>query len=104
MAPNPPRPTDLNGPGPSPEAPVENLENIGPVTAGWLRSIGIGTRGELQRVGPLAAYHMLTEEGYNTSLVLVYALEGALRGVHWNRLPPEHKARLRARARAAPEG
>ncbi|MDA1258978.1 MAG: TfoX/Sxy family DNA transformation protein, partial [Chloroflexi bacterium] len=34
-----------------------------------------------------------------TSVVFLYALQGALWDVHWNALPPEEKERLRNEAR-----
>ncbi len=68
----------------------------GPRTRAWLATIGVTTIEDIRRLGPVAIYHVLKEQGYPVSLNLVYALEGALLGVPWNRLPPDVKAELRS--------
>src|SRR3982751_2468693 len=35
--------------------PIDNLPNLGPITASWLRDAGIQTITDLERVGPVAA-------------------------------------------------
>lgn len=83
---------------------LEQLLNLGPQSARWLRETGITTREQVAELGPVAIYAMLRAEGYNVSLNLVYALEGALRGVPWNRLPDDVRDDLKARVRALPKG
>ncbi len=86
-----------------PATPVEALCNIGPVCARWLRGVGIATRGDLERVGPVFAYllarHHHPEAGINT--LLVYALHGALTGEAFSAIPPATRAQLREEAHAA---
>jgi hypothetical protein len=77
---------------------LERLPNIGPVTAGWLRAIGISTRQELVVLGAVAAYQQISLAGYPTSRNLLYALHGAITDVPWHRLPAAEKARLRHEA------
>jgi len=84
------------------EGPCEKnlaaLLNIGPKTSERLRAVGIATPDDLRRVGALEAFDRV--EGAfprATTLVLLYALEGALRGVPWAALPEEVKADLRKR-------
>ncbi len=77
---------------------IAGLPNLGPASARWLAAIGVRTPRELARLGGIEAYRLLRAHGYPASLNLVYAIEGALRGVAWNRLPAALKAELKARA------
>jgi DNA transformation protein and related proteins len=76
------------------------LKNLGPVSQEWLRAVGIHSRAELAEVCALEAFRLVRLHGFNASLNLLYALEAALRDVHWTALPPADKARLKAAARA----
>jgi len=80
---------------------LSDLMNLGPATARRLIEAGIADEAALRRVGAAAAYrrvkHLFPRE---TTLVCLYALSGALAGVHWNRLDPALKGRLRAAAAA----
>ncbi len=78
---------------------LDDLINIGPKSAGWLRGVGITNRHQIAELGPVTVYRILRAEGYNATLNLVYALEGALRGIPWNRLPDEVVAALKAQVR-----
>lgn len=78
--------------------PVAELLNIGPKSSTWLRAVGIETRADLERLGSVAAYRRVSEEGFESSLNLLYALEGALLELRWDRLPEVVKANLRERA------
>jgi hypothetical protein len=80
-------------------APVADLLNLGPVSARWLAAIGVRTRADLAAIGAVECYRILKGHGYRVSLNLVYALEGALRGVRWNALPPAVRDDLKRRAR-----
>lgn len=80
---------------------LEGLRNLGPVSRKWLAAIGVKTRSDLAALGPVAAYRLLKARGYNATLNLVCAIEGALRGVDGNRLPAAVAARLQAEARHA---
>jgi len=77
---------------------VDQLPNLGPAGANLLRAVGVHTRRDLQRLGSIAAYRLLRQHGHRAGLRLVYAIEGALRGMEWNRLPAGLKADLKARA------
>lgn len=69
---------------------------MGPVSSGWLLEIGIESAEDLRRVGVVEAYHqMKANHPREVSLNLLYGLEAALLGIHWNALPPERKAELR---------
>ena len=75
---------------------LAGLNNLGPVSAGWLNAVGVRTRADLAGLGAIEAYRMLKGHGYPATLNLVYAIEGALRGRDWRGLPPVRKRGLRA--------
>mgnify|MGYP001144595704 CR=1 FL=1 len=79
-------------------AELVTMKNIGPRTAEWLREIGVQTRADLERLGAVEAYWLIQSLGYNTTAVLLYALQGALLNVHWNELPAEMKDELKEAA------
>lgn len=88
----------MSGP---PDRPVEDLINLGPVTGRMLPEVGVRTEADLRALGAFEVWRRLKfafPRQINT--VGLYALEGALRGLHWNRLPPDVKARLKAQADA----
>jgi DNA transformation protein len=78
--------------------PVEHLPNLGSKSSAWLRAVGIRTRADLERAGSVAAYRRCLESGVPATLNLLYALEGALLDLRWDRLPAVVKANLRERA------
>jgi hypothetical protein len=81
---------------------MEQLRNIGKVSAGRLAAVGITTPSELEALGAVEAYRRV-KEAYpaQTSLNLLYALEGAILDVTWSDLPPALRERLRAAAERA---
>lgn len=79
--------------------PVEALKNIGEVTARWLQSAGIHTEADLREAGALLAYKILQrQQPERATVLLLYALHGALKDISWPQLPAEVKARLRSEA------
>lgn len=80
---------------------LTRLKNIGPASARQLQEVGIGDAAALRRLGAKRAYDRLKHAfPREVSLVMLYALEGALRNCHWNRLPPGVKDKLKAAASA----
>lgn len=77
---------------------IEKLQNLGPKSAHWLEQAGIRTRGDLKQTGAVAAYLMVKQQQPRCSLNLLYALHGALTGVHWNQLSEKTRQQLRAEA------
>jgi DNA transformation protein len=71
------------------------LSNLGPTSAGWLRDVGIETYDDLERLGSVQAFLRVDASREGVSLNLLYALEGALRDVRWDRLPPDVRHELR---------
>ena len=81
----------------------EQLKNIGPTSAQWLRAVGIHSREELERLGSVEAFRLVKAHGFNASLNLLYALEAALQDVHWTTLSPQTKTKLKAAAKKVKE-
>ncbi|HEY8383750.1 MAG TPA: TfoX/Sxy family DNA transformation protein [Microvirga sp.] len=83
------------------DAPVGTLPGIGPVTQDWLDEAGIGTLGDLRRLGSVEVYRRLKfQMPRRVNLNALYALEAALRGCHWLALPSDVKDALRREAEA----
>ena len=81
---------------------MERLRNIGKVSAGRLAAVGITTPSDLEAVGALEAYHRVKEAfPKQTSLNLLYALEGAILDLPWDDLPLALRERLREAAEQA---
>ena len=77
------------------------LKNLGAASVNILRAIGIHSCEDLKQVGPVQAYIRIKLRGIHVSKVMLYALEGALRDVHWNDLDAEQKQQLVAQAEQA---
>lgn len=73
---------------------LQQLKNLGKTSAQWLHAAGIHSESDLRRLGSVDAYRAVKARGFRASKVLLYAIEGALLNVHWNELPPAHKADL----------
>ena len=78
--------------------PIEKLRNLGPKSAHWLEQAGIRTCGDLKQTDAVAAYLMVKQQQPRCSLNLLYALHGALTGVHWNQLSEKIRQQLRTEA------
>ncbi len=79
---------------------LADLRNLGPVSIGWLRQIGVETAAELARRGSIATFLELRMAGLTSHLNMLYALEGALLDVPFHLLPSEIRAALREAAQA----
>ena len=82
-----------------PAAP--KLRNIGPKSAAWLRQVGLRTEADIVAVGPVEAYMRVRRAGFKPTLNLLYALEGALCGCHWQEVPEPRRQQLAQEAEAA---
>lgn len=71
--------------------PIENLRNLGPASASWLREVGITTISELQRLGPALAYRLVKQKQPKASLNLLWALAAGLSDRDWGELTEEEK-------------
>lgn len=81
------------------DVPVENLRNLGPTSAAWLRAIDVHTSADLQRLGPAAAYRLIKQRNpHHASLNLLWAMAAALADQDWRELSEATKQRLRTEA------
>ena len=76
------------------------LLNIGGKSAAWLRQVGIRTWDDAAALGPVESFLRVKRAGFRPSLNLLYALEGALSGCHWQQVDPARRAELAALAQA----
>ena len=77
------------------------IKNIGPKSMAWLRQTGVRTQEDLETVGSLAAFVRIKRAGFKPSRNLLYALEGAILGCHWQSLPEDRRNELILAADAA---
>jgi DNA transformation protein len=71
-----------------------NLKNLGNTSVNWLNAVGIQSREDLERLGPVTAYNHIRQRGIKVSKVLLYAMQAALLDIHWSELDPAMKSRL----------
>lgn len=83
---------------------LDGLRNLGPRSTAWLRAAGIRSREDIRRLGVIEVCRRVHAAGHPLSVLLAYALEGALADCHWNEIPAETRRALRgefARLRSA---
>ncbi len=73
------------------ENKLSNLKNIGEVSEKMLNSIDVFTREDIEDLGPVTIYFILKSRGFDVSMNMVYALQGAIMNLHWNELPSNVK-------------
>ena len=76
--------------------PIENLRNLGATSAAWLRDIGVFTRADLERLGPVLAYRLVKQRQPNASLNLLWAMAAGLSHRDWRELTDDEKEELLA--------
>jgi hypothetical protein len=64
-------------------ARLQDLPNLGPKTAAWLRAVGVASLEDLRRRGAVPVYVALKRSVPRTSLNALYALAGAIEGRDW---------------------
>lgn len=75
---------------------LTTLPNIGEKLAHELERVGITSARQLVAVGSVAAAVRITRGRAHTGYNMLYALEGAVRGVRWHSLRKEDRNRVRA--------
>lgn len=70
------------------------LPNLGPKSKQMLQAAGIHTYDELCRLGAVRAYVRVKHSGARASLNLLWALEGAISGEHWQVVARDHRTSL----------
>ena len=75
------------------------IRNLGPKSTVWLAEIGVRSLADLHVIGAVEAYRRVKSVRAGVSIVLLYALQGAVFDCHWNDLPPGMKEELQQAAR-----
>ncbi len=78
----------------SPASGLAKLTNLGPKSAAMLSDVGIATVDQLKAVGSVHAYLAVRRRYGEASLNLLWALEGALTGRHWQVVAREDRLHL----------
>lgn len=74
---------------------LEKAPNIGPVLAAELRSAGIDSLDELQKLGSFKAWDRIRKVNVDRDCASsLLALEGAVRGVRWMSIDPSERKRF----------
>jgi len=90
-----PKKIQASQPGPqSKPSTLGRLPNLGPKSAQFLHNAGINSQERLERLGSVRAYSMVKEVEPSASLNLLWALEGAISGLHWREVATEHRTSL----------
>jgi DNA transformation protein len=76
------------------QEPIASLANLGPKSTEFLRAAGITNLEKLASLGSVAAYFQVKQVEPKASLNLLWALEGALSGLHWREVAKEHRTSL----------
>ncbi|TBR17429.1 MAG: competence protein TfoX [Chitinophagaceae bacterium] len=80
----------MNDPSPR----IADLPNLGPKSQQMLERAGIRTVAQLRELGAVRAYVRVKRAGANASLNLLWAMEGALSGQHWQQVAKHERLRL----------
>ncbi len=73
---------------------IGDLPGLGPKSQAMLASAGIASVEQLRELGAVRAFAGVRRAGLQPSLNLLWALEGALTGEHWQRVAREHRTSL----------
>ena len=83
-------------------AKLTDLPNIGKVLAARLHEVVIETVSDLKSLGSVGAVLRICADADDNAPCanMLYALEGAIRGIRWRTIPQEERARLWRRYRS----
>jgi DNA transformation protein len=73
---------------------IADLPNLGSKSQQMLAQAGIKTIEQLRELGAVRAYVQVKRAGTNSSLNLLWAMEGALTGQHWQVVAKQDRLRL----------
>jgi TfoX C-terminal domain. len=73
---------------------LRSMRNIGEVCAAELEEAGIGSAAALRAAGSVRAGILLRAAGFDVCRSKLAGLEGAIRDIKWNLVPPDDRARL----------
>ena len=76
---------------------LTDLQNFRPKSTEWLNEIGVYTLEDVEREGVVEVYKRVKDAfPHKVSLNMLWGLQAAVLGIHWNAVPPEMKAELKA--------
>lgn len=76
------------------EKPSEAWPNLGPKSRQWLAAIDIVTVEQLRAQDPFVVYARLRQAQPRVSVNLLYALIGAVEGLHWQQVQRERRTEI----------
>ncbi|NIM95139.1 MAG: competence protein TfoX [Anaerolineales bacterium] len=76
---------------------LTKLPNIGEVLAEKLSGIGVTNYEELAAVGSVEAVNRIGQTDISACYNMLYAIEGAIRGIRWHAIPKDERDTLRRR-------
>ncbi|WP_420798892.1 TfoX/Sxy family protein [Geothrix limicola] len=79
--------------------PPQPFRNLGPKSTNWMYEVGIHSMADLHALGAIEAYRRVKASRKGVTVVLLYALQGAILDCHWNDLPPGMKEILQSQAK-----
>ncbi len=74
---------------------ISKMRNLGSKSETMLAKIGINSSADLEHLGAVEAFKRLQTSGEKVSLVMLYAMHGALTDQAWEMLPAEEKQALK---------
>ncbi|MDD9953572.1 MAG: TfoX/Sxy family DNA transformation protein [Candidatus Woesearchaeota archaeon] len=78
---------------------LEQMRNIGNVTAGWFALVGINDKEDVERMGVVAAYKKVKAKfPEKVSFNCLFALAAGLQDRDWRSLSEQEKTKLRRQA------
>ena len=73
---------------------LSSLKGLGPKSEKCLNEIGICTKSDLEKIGPVRAFIKLQDNNMKPSLNFLYAMIGALADVKWTDVAKKERYRL----------
>jgi TfoX C-terminal domain len=74
---------------------ISKMRNLGPKSEAILAKIGVNSSVDLEHLGAVEAFKQLQISGEKVSLLMLYAMHGALTDQAWEMLPPDEKQALK---------
>ena len=75
---------------------LTKLPNVGPVLAGKLKQIGVRGLADLIELGSIEATIRIGASDLSACYNMLYAIEGAIRGIRWHDIPKDDREKLKA--------
>ena len=76
---------------------LSSLKNIGPTIQKRLQEIGINSKNDLKKIGPVTAYQKIQSKNPEKTIPVcyyLYSLQGALDNKHWDDISQKKKQKL----------